>query len=583
MPQVRLPRRALRAVFAVCIAILSIAALNVSTPASAWAQENSSAAQSATDFDSWTAIADELTTQLEAGQSAYRDGNAAQAASAFSRALNTDFVASNFAKITNDTQGAEQYQNLLTQLRSLTRLAYTPGHDDEIAATVTALDTSVHEIAAQCDTNASLQSPRAYAQARTEQTQAEREVLDANKVRVNEGRGERTWSQVAQEMTAILDQAQADAEAGRGEEGAAGVNDAYYQYYEKLGFEKNVMNAIGGSRVSKVESTFKEARKAMVKGEDSQEYITQLTTMLTEDAAALDGGAASDAQGFTALVTSAAGQAFLVLIREGLEALLVVAAVIAYLLRTGLRSYTRWVYAGAVVGLLGSGVIAVIFMQLFGGSGPQQEIMEGCCALIAAAMLAWSGNWMFSKRSADSWNSYIHAKTQNAVQVAQTSASRAVFSLAVLSFLAVFREGAETVIFYESIFSMTQDSRGMWIGGLLAAFALAILFVIIRLTSVKLPIGPFFTVTSVLMTALAVVFVGSGVHALIEGDAISGTYIEGAPTNDWLGIYPYTQTLVAQAVAAVLLIAMFVAAIITQHRKTSAQSAALVPAESSAV
>nr|WP_238552319.1 FTR1 family protein [Bifidobacterium cuniculi] len=199
--------------------------------------------------------------------------------------------------------------------------------------------------------------------------------------------------------------------------------------------------------------------------------------------------------------------------------------------------------------------------------------MEGVCALVAAAMLAWSGNWMFSKRSADSWNSYIRTKTEAAVGAARTTdgvSLRAVGSLALLSFLAVFREGAETVIFYESILSMTDDARGMWIGGLLAAVVLAVVFAVIRLTSARLPIGPFFTVTSVLMTALAVIFVGGGVHALIEGDLVDGTYLEGWPTNDWLGVYPYVQTLVAQPLAAVLLIAMFVIAVRAQRRKAAA-------------
>nr|WP_238552318.1 hypothetical protein [Bifidobacterium cuniculi] len=110
-------------------------------------------------------------------------------------------------------------------------------------------------------------------------------------------------------MTQILDQAADTAREGDGEAGAAGVNDAYYQYYEKLGFEKNVMNAIGGSRVSKVEATFKNARKAMVAGDTAaaDTYVKDLDAMLAEDAAALDGGATGSANGFTKAVTSAAG------------------------------------------------------------------------------------------------------------------------------------------------------------------------------------------------------------------------------------------------------------------------------------
>ena len=149
------------------------------------------------------------------------------------------------------------------------------------------------------------------------------------------------------------------------------------------------MNAIGGSRVSKVESTFKESRKAMVAGDtaDAKAHVDELKTMLVEDAAALDGGAGSEVGGFTRLITSSFGQAFLILIREGLEALLVVAAIIAYLVKSGNRRLVRWIYLGVVAGLAASGVIAAVFMALFGGSGPQQEIMEGVCALVAMGML----------------------------------------------------------------------------------------------------------------------------------------------------------------------------------------------------
>ena len=141
----------------------------------------------------------------------------------------------------------------------------------------------------------------------------------------------------------------------------------------------------------------------------------------------------------------------------------------------------------------------------------------------------------------------------------------------------MFREGAETVIFYESIYSMSQDSRGMWIGGIAAAVVLLIIFFVLRFTSVKIPIGPFFLVTSILMSVLVVVFAGGGVHSLIEGDLLPAFYLNGVPTNDWLGLYPYVECLVAQAIAAVAVIALFVVGFIKQ-RKLKAQAAAEVPA-----
>ncbi|WP_419497192.1 FTR1 family iron permease [Bifidobacterium pullorum] len=521
------------------------------------------------DPESWMQIAQTIVADLDAGVAEYVDGDHAGAASAFNVAYNTDYVASNFAKVVNDTIGADRYQNQRRQFQDLQRLVYQQNRRTDIETLRDALADDVRECGATLDGNGELSDPRDYARMREEQTAKEREALDAAKVHKNEGIGTRSWSDVATEMVSVLDDSLAASESGDGERGAELVNEAYYQYYEKLGFEKNVMNAIGGSRVSKVESTFKESRKAMVAGDaaDAKAHVDELKTMLVEDAAALDGGAGSEVGGFTRLITSSFGQAFLILIREGLEALLVVAAIIAYLVKSGNRRLVRWIYLGVVAGLAASGAIAAVFMALFGGSGPQQEIMEGVCALVAMGMLLYTSNWMLNKSSVDAWNRYIRAKTEAAVaRIGGTAGTdptperlgaAGIVSLALLSFLAVFREGAETVIFYQSIYSMTQDASGMWIGGITAAVVLIGVFLLIRFTSVRIPIRPFFIVTSVLLAVLVVIFAGGGVHSLIEGDALGGIYLDGFPTNDWLGLYPYVETLAAQGIALAAVLALF--------------------------
>ena len=257
-----------------------------------------------------------------------------------------------------------------------------------------------------------------------------------------------------------------------------------------------------------------------------------------------------------------------------------VAAVIAYLVKSGNKRFARWIYLGVVAGLAGSGLVAVLFTFLFGGSGPIQEISEGVCALIATLMLLWTSNWMLNKSSVEAWNNYIRNKTEAAVAGAQSKVESGqglglgmIASLAMLSFLAVFREGAETVIFYESIYSMSQDAHGMWVGGLAAAAVLIVIFLILRFTSVKIPIGPFFLVTSIVMAALVVIFAGGGIHALIEGDLIEGTYLSTVPTNDWIGLYPYVETITAQVIAAIAVVVLFVVGFIKKHRmKLAAQA-----------
>jgi high-affinity iron transporter len=535
-------------------------------------------ADSSTDYDTWTAIADDINAQLADAQKQYTDGNRSSAASAFSKAQNITWNASNFSKVVSDTIGPDRYNTQLRQFQQLPRLAYQPDKQSDIDSAVSTLSAELTASATTLDSAADLAKPRDYAKARAEKTQAERKELDANKVNKNTGKGDKTWTDVANEMTPILDQSLKDSKAGDGRKGADGVNNAYYQYYEKLGFEKNVMNAIGGDRVSKVESTFKKSRSSMMDGDNkaAEQHINDLKSMLVEDAGKLDGGAGGNVSGFTKFVTSSVGQAFLVLIREGLEALLVVAAIIAYLIKSGNKHFVKWIYVGVLAGLAGSGVIAAVFITLFGGSGPQQEIMEGVCALVAMAMLLWTSNWMLNKSSVEAWNRYIRTKTEAAVAsipqkgMAEKTTMGTVVSLALLSFLAVFREGAETVIFYESIYSMTQDSQGMWLGGIAAAVILIIVFFVIRFTSVKIPIGPFFLVTSILMSVLVVIFAGGGVHSLIEGDALPGMYLEGVPTNDWLGFYPYVETIVAQSLAALAVIALFVFGYLKQRKAKAA-------------
>ena len=529
-----------------------------------------------TNFDSWTAAAKNIEDQLATAEKDYNDGNYGQAGTDFQTAHWIGYDASNFSKVVNDTISADKQKELLQQFTDLEGLAYQQDQGDVIAAKIDALTAEINATAQTLDANADLANPKEYAKQRAAQTAEERKKLDAAKKNSSKGKGDRTWSEVASEMTVILDKAYEAAAAGKGDEGATLVNNAYYQYYEKLGFEKNVMNAISGDRVSQVEYQFKMTRKTMRDGGSDKEIkqlVDDLKSWLVKDAAILDGGASGNVNGFTKLVTSSAGQAFLILIREGLEALLVVAAVIAYLVKSGNKRFAKWIYLGVVAGLAGSGLVAVLFTFLFGGSGPIQEISEGVCALIATLMLLWTSNWMLNKSSVEAWNNYIRNKTEAAVAGAQSKVESGqglglgmITSLAMLSFLAVFREGAETVIFYESIYSMSQDAHGMWVGGLAAAAVLIVIFLILRFTSVKIPIGPFFLVTSILMAALVVIFAGGGIHALIEGDLIEGTYLSTVPTNDWIGLYPYVETITAQVIAAIAVIVLFVVGFIKKHR-----------------
>ena len=372
-----------------------------------------------TNFDSWTAVAQNIAKQLATAEKDYNDGDYGQAGTGFQTAHWIGYDASNFSKVVNDTISAECQQTLLRQFTDLEGLAYQQGQGSAIANGINALNADLDTAAQTLDGNANLADPKTYAKQRAEQTAAERKKLDAAKKNSSKGKGDRTWSEVASEMNVILDKAYKAAISGKGAEGSSLVNDAYYQYYEKLGFEKNVMNVISGDRVSQVEYQFKMTRKTMRDGGSQKQIkklVDDLKSWLVEDAATLDGGVGRQHQRPSPqLITSSAGQAFLILIREGLEALLVVAAVIAYLIKSGNKRFAKWIYLGVLAGLAGSGLIAVLFTFLFGGSGPIQEISEGVCALIAMLMLLWTSNWMLNKSSVEAWNRYIRTKTETAV------------------------------------------------------------------------------------------------------------------------------------------------------------------------
>ena len=244
------------------------------------------------------------------------------------------------------------------------------------------------------------------------------------------------------------------------------------------------------------------------------------------------------------------------------------AAIIAYLVKAGYKNKLAFIYAGVFLGLAASGLMAVILNLFYGASGSNQEMIEGFTALIAMVMLLFTSNWMLNKSSVAGWNSYIKNQTERSIS------HGSVVSLASLSFLAVFREGAETVLFYQALIGMVSDNdyRALYGGASLAAVILIIVFLLIRFTSVKIPIRPFFAITSGLMSIMVVIFAGSGLHELIEADIIDGSYHNSWMTNDFLGIYPYTETVVFQiliAVVVVFLTALSVTKQLKQGRENS--------------
>ena len=234
--------------------------------------------------------------------------------------------------------------------------------------------------------------------------------------------------------------------------------------------------------------------------------------------------------------------AAVILFREGIEAMLVVAALLAFLARTKHVDKKPWVWAGSAAGVMASVLIAFVVNLAFSqaAAGVNRELLEGFTGLAAAAMLVYVGHWLHSKTSLGGWHRYIHERTTAALS------RNSLLSLALIAFLAVFREGAETVLFYVGIAPSIALGDLIW-GLVLGAAGLSLIGLLILTFGVRVPIRPFFLGTSLLLYYLAFKFVGTGIHALQVAGILSATPGNYLPENNFLGLFPTWETTMGQA------------------------------------
>ena len=244
-------------------------------------------------------------------------------------------------------------------------------------------------------------------------------------------------------------------------------------------------------------------------------------------------------------VTAAFLGSFAILLREGLEALLVVIGMIAFLRKSGRREALPWVHAGWTLALVAGGITWALATWLVDISGASRELTEGLSSLFAALVLLGVGIWMHQKSLAGRWQHYLRERVSAAL------GRRSMVFLFVLAFVAVYREVFETILFYAAMWA-PETARAI-LAGMAAGVALLALvaWALLRL-GMHLPIGKFFAWSSALIAVLAVVLAGKGVAALQEAGWI-GLGAVAAPRIDWLGVFPTWQTLLAQLL--VLLVA----------------------------
>ncbi len=246
-------------------------------------------------------------------------------------------------------------------------------------------------------------------------------------------------------------------------------------------------------------------------------------------------------------------QSLLIILREGFDAILVVGAIVTFLIKTGNRNRLRAIWIGCGLALAASAVTAVVLQTALRAMPATREIIEGITMLIAVVVLFSVSYWLISKVEAARWQRFIRDKVSAALQ---QGGGRA---LAVVAFLAVYREGAETALFYQALFAEGRSvAVPIAMGIVVGAVVLAVIFTTFHRYGVRIPLRPFFAATSVMLYFLAFVFAGKGIRELQEGDAVSITMLPGFPNVDALGIFPTVETLLAQLV----LVALFAIALL---------------------
>ena len=350
-----------------------------------------------------------------------------------------------------------------------------------------------------------------------------------------------TTQDVTRRIVALLEQSLSAAKSGKPADAADRATDAY------MAFEpiESPARAKNPGLVASMERIFTDFKGA-VRASDvrAAERLRDAIEAGLPEVVALTQPAGSGWEAFW--------QSFLIILREGFEAILVVGAVVAFLIKTGHRERLRNIWWGVAYALLASAGTAIVLKTLLAAMPASREIIEGLTLLVAVGVLFSVSYWLISKVEAAKWQQFIKDKVNNALE---HGGGRA---LTFVAFLAVYREGAETALFYQALFNEGANVVFPLSMGILAGFvALAVIFTLFYRFGVRVPLRPFFSVTSALLYFMAFVFMGKGVRELQEGNALPLTAIPGFPHSEFLGIYPSWQGVLAQL--ALLLLAAFAA------------------------
>ncbi|MBY0472146.1 cytochrome c/FTR1 family iron permease [bacterium] len=340
-----------------------------------------------------------------------------------------------------------------------------------------------------------------------------------------------------------LDEAVKDYEAGQIDSAKTNALKAYLEGIEPV---EPKLKASDPDTVANLETKMADVRSAIERKAPLSDIQAKVVVAKSEIEAARRLLSSSEMSPWIAFMAAAA-----ILLREGFEAVLVIIALLGVIRASGSKKAAAWVHGGWI-SALGLGAIAWIFSGwLMGISGAQRETLEGATSLFAVAVLLFVGFWLHSQTEIGRWKAFIHGKVQRALD------GKNLWALASISFVAVFREAFETVLFLRAIWLEGGDGiKIAMTAGVLSSLALVIAMAwAILKYSAKLPIRRLFEASALVMAALALILTGKGLHAFQETGTLSVTSTPGALHLTLLGVYPTWETLVSQvAVLALVLI-----------------------------
>lgn len=341
--------------------------------------------------------------------------------------------------------------------------------------------------------------------------------------------------QLIEHTRSTLEQSLAAYRAGDYEQAYDLSVGAYLEGFELVESALDNLDAAQRKTTERALMAYRQALQDGLPVPQAAQRLEQAKVELATSATLLDSDGLSDSLSFVS--------SLLILLREGLEAILVLAAILAFLRNTGQEQAVRSVHIGWGLALVAGVATWALAAYLIDVSGAQRELLEGITALFASVMVLWLGVWMHDRRHAAAWQDYIRGSLVG-------GGGR--FGFAVLAFFSVYRELFEVILFYETLWLQAGPAgHGMVLAGAATALVLLLgLAWVILNGSRKLPLATFFGANAVLLCVLSVVFAGHGVAALQEAGVL-GTRPVAFFEFDWLGIHDDAYSLSAQAAALV--------------------------------